>query len=123
MKTNKTTPDDARASRRRFTKTVTAAMIVAPFASIVKRANAQTPTPTSTPTSPAASNTSAQNPTKPSPLVEAYAGVMRVKFGEKLTDEEFARVRRDLEGNVRASETLRAAKLNNSDEPDFIFNA
>ncbi len=32
-------------------------------------------------------------------------------------------VKRDLEGNVRTAERLRAFKLKNSDEPDFAFEA
>ncbi|GAC1396418.1 MAG: hypothetical protein NVSMB56_11120 [Pyrinomonadaceae bacterium] len=123
MKTKNIVTHETSASRRRFTKTMTAAIVAAPFVSIVNNANAQTPTPTPNPTSPAASNAIAQNAAKPSPLVEAYAGVMRAKFGDKLSVEEFARVKRDLEGNVRAGDTLRAAKLTNADEPDFVFSA
>jgi hypothetical protein len=32
-------------------------------------------------------------------------------------------VKRDLEGNVRTAERLRAFKLKNADEPDFAFEA
>lgn len=44
-------------------------------------------------------------------------------FGNRFTAEEFARLRRELESNVRASSALSAVKLRNSDEPDFIWSA
>ncbi|HYP53035.1 MAG TPA: hypothetical protein VEQ42_05815, partial [Pyrinomonadaceae bacterium] len=59
----------------------------------------------------------------PSPVAAAYAEVARARFGEQVTPEELASIRRDLEGNVRASERLRAHKLSNADEPDFVFSA
>jgi hypothetical protein len=49
--------------------------------------------------------------------------VAGARFGQQLTPEEMARVRRDLEGNVRTADRLRAHKLANADEPDFEFNA
>jgi hypothetical protein len=56
-------------------------------------------------------------------VAEAYAEVARARFGERLSPEQFEAVKRDLEGNVRAAERLRAFKLQNSDEPDFVFGA
>ncbi len=112
-----------RKSRRRFTKTLAAALVAAPSAVAAvssRRSSAQT-----TPTPSAATPTPPQTtpPQKPSPVAEAYAEVARARFGKHLNDEEFARVKRDLEGNVRAAERLAASKLKNSDEPDFIFGA
>jgi hypothetical protein len=40
-----------------------------------------------------------------------------------LTAEQSEAVKRDLEGNVRTAERLRASQLKNSDEPDFVFEA
>ncbi|MCA1591355.1 MAG: hypothetical protein LC754_01595 [Acidobacteria bacterium] len=115
-----------RTSRRQFAKSVAAALVAAPIASSMT--SAQTPSskepkapPNPQPTPTPAPSSSA--PPKPSPVVEAYAEVARVRFGERLTPEEFERVKRDLDGNVRAAERLRAIKLKNSDEPDFIFSA
>jgi hypothetical protein len=62
-------------------------------------------------------------PPKPSPVAEAYEEVVRARFGEKITAEEFARVKEDLAGNARTADRLRNAKLKNADEPDFIFSA
>jgi hypothetical protein len=114
-------------SRRRFTKTLAAAVIAAPAAAAIARAQTSpapkepkappnpqpTPTPAQTP----------QGPPKPSPLAEAYAEAARLRFGEHLTPEQLEAVKRDLEGNVRTAERLRGFKLQNSDEPDFVFNA
>ncbi|HZG52042.1 MAG TPA: hypothetical protein VEZ40_07895 [Pyrinomonadaceae bacterium] len=112
-----------RASRRQFAKTVAAAVVAAPLISHVTL-NAQTPPatkqapapPNPQPTPPAAA-------TPPSPVAEAYAEVGRLRFGDKLTPDELARMKRDMESNVRTAERLRAFKLKNSDEPDFIFIA
>src|SRR4051812_9828390 len=109
-------------SRRRFTKTLAAAVIAAPTASAV----AQTPPATKepkAPPNPQPTPTPQQQPPKPSPVAVAYAEVARARFGEKLSAEQFEAVKRDLEGNVRASDALRAYKLQNSDEPDFVFGA
>jgi hypothetical protein len=111
------------ASRRRFTKTVAAAIIAAPALA----AQAQTP-PTSEPKAPPQPQTTPtpgqpQGPPAPSPLALAYFEVARRRFGERLSPDQLESVKRDLEGNVRTAERLRAAKLKNSDEPDFVFEA
>ena len=111
------------ASRRRFTKTMAAAFIAAPALA----ARAQTPPATAEPKAPPqpqpAPAQPPQGPPAPSPLALAYAEVARQRFGERLTPEQFEAVKRDLEGNVRTAERLRASKLKNSDEPDFVFEA
>jgi hypothetical protein len=109
-------------SRRRFTKTLAAAVIAAPAARAVA---AQTPPASKEPKAPPNPQAVAavQQPPKPSPVAVAYAEVARARFGERLSAEQFESVKRDLEGNVRAGEALRAYKLQNSDEPDFVFGA
>jgi hypothetical protein len=107
-------------SRRRFTKTLAAAVVAGAAASAV----AQTPPATKEPKAPPGPQpTPAQPPPKPSPVALAYAEVARARFGEKLSAEQFESVKRDLEGNVRAADALRAYKLQNPDEPDFVFGA
>lgn len=108
------------ASRRSFTKTIAAAFIAAPALA----ANAQTPPAASEPKAPPQPQpTPAQQPPAPSPLALAYFEVARQRFGASLTPEQLEAVKRDLEGNVRTAERLRASKLKNSDEPDFVFEA
>jgi hypothetical protein len=116
--------DEARTSRRRFTKSLAAAVIVAP--ALTSGASAQTPPASKeskAPPNPQPTPAQAQAPPKPSPLAEAYGEVARVRFGDRLDPEQFESVKRDLEGNVRTAERLRSFKLQNSDEPDFVFGA
>lgn len=116
--------DETRAARRRFTKRAVAAAVAAP-AGLAALATAQT---TSKPTEPAAPPNPQTTPTPapqqqqpPSPVAAAYAEVARARFGQHLNEEEFERVRRELEDDVRMAERLRSVKLDNSDEPDFTF--
>jgi hypothetical protein len=126
MKKEKNESQEARASRRRFAKTLAAAVVAAPAA---LAAHAQTPPATKEPVAPPNPQPSPtpaqqpQGPAAPSPLALAYAEVARQRFGERLSPEQFEAVKRDLEGNVRTAERLRASKLKNSDEPDFVFEA
>jgi len=111
-----------RAGRRRFAKIIMAALAAAPFAFSLSRAQTPPAKESPAPPNPQPSPTPS-TPQAPSPVAEAYAAVARARFGDQLTTEELGRVRRDLEGNVRSAERLRAVKLKNADEPDFIFNA
>lgn len=108
-------------SRRRFARGIAAALVVAPLVASEHGGSAQTPA-TKEPKAPPNPQPTPPPAQKPSPVAEAYAEVARARFGSQITDEEFKRVKRDLEGNVRAAERLRAVKLQNSDEPDFIFS-
>ncbi len=116
------------ASRRRFNKTVAATAIfaAAPLASSVARAQTtpgtlkETPAPPKPQTTPATTAAAAQ---KPSPLAEAYAEVARVRFGEQVTPAQLAQIKKDVAGMVRTADRLRAVKLQNADEPDFVFKA
>lgn len=112
---------DAGTSRRRFAKTLTAALIAAPALA----ARAQTPPATSEPKAPPQPQPTPAQPPQgpPSPLALAYFEVARQRFGERLTPEQLEAVKRDLEGNVRTADRLRLSKLKNSDEPDFVFAA
>jgi hypothetical protein len=125
MKKEKTRSTERRDSRRRFTKTLAAAALAAPAAALAARA--QTPPATKEPVAPPNPQTTPtpqqQGPPRPSPLAEAYGEVARLRFGASLTPEQMQAVKRDLEGNVRTAERLRAFKLRNADEPDFAFEA
>lgn len=112
----------ARTSRRQFARTIATALAAVPLVSTTL--SAQTP-PAASKQAPAPPNpqpTPAPQ-TAPSPVAGAYAEVARLRFGDKLTPDELARLKRDIEGNVRTAERLRTFKLKNADEPDFIFIA
>lgn len=102
-------------SRRRFAKTLAAALIAAPLTANAQKVTKEAvapPNPQPSPAPPAASLTA-----------EAYGEVARARFGDKLSVEQLTQVKSDLEGNVRTAERLRAAKLQNAEEPDFVFAA
>ena len=107
-------------SRRQFAKSIATTLVAAPLAASLARA--QTPTK---PKEAAAPPNPQPSPAtqKPSPVAEAYAEVARVRFGEKLSPEQLEQIKKDLDGNVRSAERLRAVKLKNGDEPDFVFAA
>jgi hypothetical protein len=111
----------ARTSRRQFAKSIAAAMASVPL--VASTLNAQTPPATKQAPAPPNPQPTPTPQSAPSPVTEAYAEVVRLRFGEKLSADELARVKRDIEGNVRTAERLRAFKLKNADEPDFIFIA
>lgn len=126
MRTPKRTDDSRQASRRRFAKSVATAIATAPLVSLM--AKAQTPPGGKTkeavaPPNPQPSPTPTPQQQQPSPVAEAYEGVARARFGEYVTPEQFEQIKRDLRGNVRVAGLLRAAKLDNGDEPDFTFIA
>lgn len=114
-KTKETSDDKNKASRRQFVKTIAALAVAAPIV-----ATAQT-----SPATKQASATPNPQPTPQtvSPVAAAYGAVAEARFGSKLTAEQLASVRRDLEGNVRTADRLRAFKLQNADEPDSVFSA
>jgi hypothetical protein len=120
MKRKLSPQDSKQSSRREFAKSVATTLIAAPLAASM--ASAQTPTKPKEPTAPPNPQPS-PTPQKPSPLAEAYAEVARQRFGEKLTPEQMEQVKKDLDGNVRTADRLRAIKLKNGDEPDFTFSA
>lgn len=120
MKSKTNSHDSKQTSRREFAKSVATTLIVAPLAASM--VTAQTPTKPKEPTAPP-NPQQTPTPQKPSPLAEAYMEAARLRFGEKLTPEQLEQVKKDLDGNVRAADRLRAVKLKNADEPDFIFSA
>jgi len=110
-------------SRRRFTKTLAAAVVAGTTAHVIPAQTPPSATESKAPPNPQPTPAQQQAPPKPSPVAVAYAEVARARFGEKLSAEQFDAVKRDVEGNVRAADALRAYKLENSDEPDFVFGA
>ena len=110
-------------SRRRIAKTVAAALAAAPLAATAQTTAPKEPKAPPNPQPTPTPSPSPQQPPPISPAAEAYGEVARVRFGSYLSAEESERVKRDLEGNVRAADRLRASKLKNSDEPDFVFGA
>jgi hypothetical protein len=53
----------------------------------------------------------------------ALAELVKRRHGQHLSPEELATVTRDLDGDLKGLERLRATKLSNGDEPDVTFRA
>lgn len=107
-------------SRRRFAKNIASAIVTAPLAASL--ASGQTPARPGEATAPPNPQTSPAA-TKPNPLADAYAEVARARFGEQVSTEQWPKIKEDLEGNLRTAERLRRVRLENADEPDFVFEA
>ena len=110
-----------RASRRSFTKNMATMLVAAPLAASL--AQAQTPTKPKEPPAPPNPQPSPNIPPDLTPLGAAYLEAARERFGKYVSPEELVKMRNDLEGNVATADRLRKVKLQNGDEPDFIFNA
>ena len=53
--------------------------------------------------------------------VEERFNMVKGLYGDRLDDEQLEEVRQGIEGIVAASQTLRAVKLENGDEPYSVF--
>ena len=51
----------------------------------------------------------------------ALTEIVRVRFRQHLSDEQVNHIKREILSRLRSAERLRRVKLQNSDEPDFIF--
>ena len=55
------------------------------------------------------------------PESEILFGMVRGRYGDRLNDDELEEVRKGVDALVEAAESLRAVKLENSDEPFSVF--
>ncbi|HEV2105835.1 MAG TPA: hypothetical protein VGU27_08895, partial [Candidatus Eisenbacteria bacterium] len=85
-------------------------------------ARAQAPTPP--PATPPAASTTPATPEAPKPPAEdarALAGILDRRYPGRFTPEQLAGFAKDFDGDLALSKRLRATKLANGDEPDFVF--
>jgi Protein of unknown function (DUF4089) len=78
--------------------------------------------------SPVMAKTEAQEPSRARPdpragTAEALTQIVRSRYGEYLSDEQMKEVRRSLERSQAGAARLKQFKLQNGDEPAFIFSA
>ena len=52
---------------------------------------------------------------------EHLFNIIKERYGERLSDEELAEVKKGVDRLVEAAEKLREVRLENGDEPFFIF--
>lgn len=60
---------------------------------------------------------------QPSPLADAMTEVVRIRYGKDLSPAQLTDIKSIIAGKLRASERLRSFKLQNGEEPDFVFRA
>ncbi len=107
--------------RREFLKRVGAASLAVSLgaAEALAQAPPAKPDAAATPATPAAPAT----PPAPSADALALAGILQRRFPDRLSAAEWEGVARSLDQRLDSGKRLRAAKLANGDEPDFIFRA
>ncbi|MEN3038346.1 MAG: hypothetical protein ABDI07_04200 [Candidatus Kryptonium sp.] len=55
--------------------------------------------------------------------IEKITDLIKLKYGERLSDEQMKLIKEEIEANVRRRERLLSYNLSNWDEPDFKFQA
>lgn len=114
------TPDQA---RREFLKRVAAAGIATalPASVLAQVPPAPRDTTAASPGAPAPAAPAA--PATPSEEAKALAAVLRARYGDRLSAQEWDSVLEDIDGRLAAGKKLRAPALANGDEPDATFRA
>src|SRR5262245_12062821 len=67
-------------------------------------------------------------PTQPKPdaqaaAVQALMDIIRARHGANLSDEQLQRVRQKVAASLAMADALKRTRLDNGDEPDFVFQA
>ena len=113
-------PSEPRAfDRRGFLQLLAGAVTALPAV-----AAAQAPT---TPATPAATTTPATPPAAPTPPehtgneARLFTEVLRTRYPDRFKEAQWASIVDDVDGDNGGGKRLRATKLTNGDEPDFIF--
>jgi hypothetical protein len=57
------------------------------------------------------------------PGADALLDYVRTLYGERLSEEDLAKIREGIVGGLRAGARIREVALGNSDEPGFVFRA
>ena len=95
-------------ARRGFLQLLAAAAAW-PVTAVAQTAPAPTPAPT-----PAA-------PEHTGPEARLLTEVLRTRYPDRFTDAQWTSIVGDFDGDLASGKRLRAVKLANGDEPDFIF--
>jgi hypothetical protein len=123
--------DPQNLTRRGFAKAAaTAALVpvIAPMAACAGGQPEPTPAPApattagATPTAPS-SPPQRQNERQRDPMAEELMEVLRVKYKDRLSGEQWEEVRKGIEGNLRVAKALHDFRLPISTEPSTVFRA
>jgi hypothetical protein len=107
--------------RREFDRRGFLQLLVGSLATVPVVAAAQTSTPA---TPPAATPPAATPPAAPEHTgseARLLTEVLRERYPDRLSEAQWGSVVTDFDGDLGGAKRLRAAKLKNSDEPDFTF--
>lgn len=108
-------PSSLRAlDRRGFLQTLAAALAAIPTAAVAETAAPGVPATPATPTAPVA-------PEHTGSEARLLTEVLRERFPERFSEAQWGSIVGDFDGDLAAGKRLRALKLKNSDEPDFMF--
>ena len=115
-------------TRRGFAKAAVASVavpILAPLAACTTTPPAEAPAPAAAPTGQAATPSAAPQGTndekQPSPLARALTDAIRVQYGDRMNDEQMAKVGRSIAGALDTAERLRRYPLPIAAEPAFVY--
>ncbi|HEX8210728.1 MAG TPA: hypothetical protein VF584_11170 [Longimicrobium sp.] len=126
--------DPQKLSRRGFAKAAATVALVPVIAPIAACAGGQ-PEPATAPAPAARTATAGATPVAPSappqrqneqqrdPMAEELMEVLRVKYRDRLSGEQWEEVRKGIEGNLRVAKTLHDFRLPISTEPSTVFRA
>jgi len=70
---------------------------------------------------PAASAMDVAQQQEPSATARALAQVLRERFGNRFSEEQYVGFTRDIESGLRRAATLRQRRMSNADEPAHVF--
>ena len=108
-------PSSLRAlDRRGFLQTLAAALAAIPTAAVAQTAAPGVPATPAPPTAPVA-------PEHTGSEARLLTEVLRERFPERFSEAQWGSIVGDFDGDLAAGKRLRAVKLKNSDEPDFMF--
>ena len=121
----------SRKGRRQFLKTVgmagVSSALAVPVISMAQGPGVPTqPAPASAvppPPAPADTTTAASKPPEISADARALTEIIERRYGGHLTKEQLESIRKDFDGDLKATKRLREVKLANGDEPDVTFKA
>ena len=63
-----------------------------------------------------------QQETPPSPLAQALAESLRLRYGDRLSADDLKTITQSIDSRLRNAEQLYKNALGNGDEPDFVFS-
>ena len=115
-------------TRRGFAKAAAAAVAVPVLAPLgacttsrAETAPAPAPAPPGAPDAAAAAAPAGAAGNEPTPLARALMDAVRAQYGDRMTEEEMAKVQRSISGVLSTAERLRRSPLPIATEPSFVY--